>query len=154
MALKVSFADPSCGWVELTIELDDHEPLHIIGTYTPSDSFLGLINALHAMLQVEGAQCATWYQGSREVDLCFEKCAERISLTLSWFPERARTKWIGERLLEFSDSYRQVCMPFWRALRNLLGRCTAEALRAGWHREFPTADLDRLTADIEAYKVQ
>jgi hypothetical protein len=43
--LKVSFDDPDHGWVCLTINCGD-DSAAIIASYTPSDSFLDLTNAL------------------------------------------------------------------------------------------------------------
>ncbi|MGC4120294.1 MAG: hypothetical protein QM765_38075 [Myxococcales bacterium] len=148
MALKVAFDDPSAGWVALTI-ISFEEEVQVIGSYTPTDSFLGLINALHAMLQVEGAQVSTWNEEPAEVDLCFTKTGDRIDSTLRRFPDRRRMKGTGEKILEVSGTFRGVCMPFWRALRNLQTRRTPAQLREGFHREFPSGELDRLSAAIE-----
>jgi hypothetical protein len=50
--------------------------------------------------------------------------------------------------LEIAGSYEKICVPFWRALRNLQGRFSAAELDARWHRQFPWKYIDRLTRAI------
>ena len=148
MTLKVHFDDPSCGWVELAIKSDDVE-VRIVGSYSPEDSFLGLINALQAMLQTQGRQIVTWFEEPQEVELCFQRTVELITLTIERFSDHRRVEHSGKTVLESSGTFAEICLPFWRALRNLQGRRTVQEMRQGWHRDFPHAELDRLTAAIK-----
>ena len=48
--LKVAFDDPEHGWVGLTLSRGG-ESVTITASYTPSDSFLDLTNALHNLFR-------------------------------------------------------------------------------------------------------
>jgi len=66
------------------------------------------------------------------------------------FPDRhRRIARSGEKELEITGSYEEICVPFWRALRSLQGRFSAEELDARWHRPFPWKDIDQLTSAIK-----
>jgi hypothetical protein len=55
----------------------------------------------------------------------------------------------GEKEFEVSGSYGEICLPFWRALRSLQGRFSADELAARWHRPFPWKEIDLLTKAIK-----
>jgi len=143
--LKVAFNDPEHGWVGLTISRGG-ERVTIVASYTPSDSFLDLANALHNLFLYSGEAKVILHSGSTEYELRFSREGEVVRLEAWEYPDRLRDAGRGERFFEASGSYEGVCIPFWRALRNLQGRFSAEELNARWHRPFPAKEIDGLTS--------
>jgi hypothetical protein len=146
--LKVSFDNPEHGWVGLFINYGDNV-MSIIASYTPSDSFLDLTNALHGLMYCPIEATVIWHEEPAETELRFSPSGELIMLQVYVFPDRRRRiARSGGKELEIAGSYEEICVPFWRALRSLQGRFSAAELDARWHRQFPWKDIDRLTRAI------
>lgn len=143
--LKVAFDDPEHGWVGLTIGRGS-ESVTIIASYTPRDSFLDLADALYNLYLYSGETKVIWHSGSTEYELRFGREGNEVRLEAWEYPDRLRDAGRGERFFEASGSYEDVGLPFWRALRNLQGRFSAEELNRRWHRPFPARELDGLTS--------
>jgi hypothetical protein len=149
--LKVSFDDPEHGWVCLTINCGD-ESAAIIASYTPSDSFLDLTNALYDLLHYDGEATVVWHEEPAETELRFFRTKELVRLEVWIFFDHRREPGKGEKEFEVSGSYSEICLPFWRALRSLQGRFSADELGARWHRPFPWKEIDLLTKAIKDYQ--
>jgi serine phosphatase RsbU (regulator of sigma subunit) len=150
--LKVSFDNPEHGWVGLTISQGE-KSLTIIASYTPSDSFLDLTNALHNLLCYRVGGVVTWHEEPAETEMRFSISGEDVELEVCFFSDHRRDYGRGERELAITGSYEEICTPFWRALRSLQGRFSAEELDARWHRPFPWKEIDLLT-DVEQYAAE
>ena len=142
--LKVAFDDPGDGWVRLTVSAGS-EAVVIIASYTPYDSFLDLVNALYNLFHYDGEAKVIWNAGPVEYELQFAKTGRLVSLAVLEFPDRRRGQHAGQASFIASGSYEDIAIPFWRALRNLQGRFTADDLNARWHRPFPWKEIDNLT---------
>ena len=79
----------------------------------------------------------------------FSISGEEVKLEVYIFSDHRRDYGRGERELEITGSYEEICVPFWRALRSLQGRFSAEELDARWHRPFPWKEIEILTAAIK-----
>src|SRR5215813_10657582 len=123
--LEVSFDDPAHGWVCLTINCGDKSAA-ITASYTPSDSFLNLTNALYSLLHYEGEATAIWHEEPAETELRFSRLKDLVGLEVWSFFDHRRDDGKGERVLAVSGSYEKICLPFWRALRSLQGRFSNE----------------------------
>jgi hypothetical protein len=142
--LKVAFDDPEHGWVGLTISRGS-DTVTINISYTPNDSFLELANALYNLFLYSGEAKVIYHAGSTEYELRFTKEGGLVRLEAYEFPDRRRDAGRGERFFEAAGSYEDICLPFWRALRNLQGRFSEDELNARWHRPFPSKEIDSLT---------
>ena len=136
------------GWVGLTIGQGE-EPLTIVASYTLSDSFLDLTNALYNLLCYRVGGFVIWHEEPAQTEMRFSISGEEIELEVCFFSDHHRDYGRGERELVITGSYEEICLPFWRALRNLQGRFSAEELEARWHRPFPWKEIDLLTAVIK-----
>jgi hypothetical protein len=143
--LKVAFDDPEHGWVGLTFSRGG-ESATIVASYTPSDSFLDLTDALYNLSQYSGEAKVIWHSGPTEYELRFAKEGGVIRLAALEYPDHLRDAGRGELFFEASGTYDEVCLPFWRALRDLQGRFSEAELNARWHRPFPSKEIDNLTA--------
>ena len=146
--LKVSFDNPEHGWVGLTISQGE-ESLKIIASYTPSNSFLDLTNALYNLRCYRVGSVVAWHQEPVETELRFSISGDEVELDVYFFSDHRRDYGRGERVLAITGSYEEICTPFWRALRSLQGRFSVEELDARWHRPFPWKEIDLLTTTIK-----
>src|SRR4051812_38845191 len=143
--LKVVFDDPENGWVGLTIA-HEGERVTINASYTPSDSFLDLADALYNLFQYSGEAKVIWHSGPLEYELRFAKEGDVVRFGVYEYPDHLRDAGRGELFFEASGTYRGICLPFWRALRDLQGRFSEGELNARWHRPFPSKEIDALSA--------
>lgn len=143
--LTVAFDDPEHGWVGLTISRGG-DGVTILSSYTPSDSFLDLTNALYDLSLYSGEAGVVWHSGSTEYELRFAKGDDVVRLEAFEYPDHKRDAGRGELLFAASGTYEGICLPFWRALRDLQGRFSEAELNARWHRPFPSKEIDDLTA--------
>src|SRR5882672_11603490 len=87
--LKVSFDDPEHGWVGFRIDYGE-EAITIIASYTPSNSFLDLINALHTLLYYPTEETIVWHEASAETELRFSASGNIVRLEVYNFPDYRR----------------------------------------------------------------
>lgn len=149
--LRARFDKPEHGWVGLTISYGDLV-IEIIGSYMPTNSFESLSDALHTLLLYEGSASSIWYEEAPEIELLFSRFGEIVNLKIIQYPDYRRGIKQGEVHLEISASYDDICIPFWRALRDLQDRFTHEELESGWHRTFPSIEINNLTDAIKESK--
>ncbi len=146
--LKVTLDDPEHGSIYLLISYGEAAAT-IWASYTPYDSFLDLADGLRHLLIYECSAVVNWSEEPSEYELRFNRKGEVINLEICYYPDHRRNAGRGESVLAAAGTYQEICMPFWRALRNLQGRFTAEELDRRWHRPFPFREIDRLTAEIK-----
>jgi hypothetical protein len=141
--LKVAFDDLEHGWVRLTISYSV-ETFIIVASYTPRDSALELTNALHSLLS-DGQAKVTWHCEPPEYDMWLFRSGSNVSLEIHEYSDYRRGIERGEKAFALSGTYEEICLPFWRALRDLQGRFSAEELNFRWHRPFASRDIGLLT---------
>lgn len=112
--LKVAFDNPDDGWVGLNL-IYGIESFEIIASYTPSDSFLDLTNALHNLLLHNGLATVTWHCEPSEFDMYFSRSSAEIRLEIYEFLDYRRGEGLGEQILAVSGTYKDICIPFWTA---------------------------------------
>src|SRR5262245_66593941 len=94
--LKVSFDNPEHGWVRLTISQGE-DSLTIIASFTPSDSFLDLTNALYNLLCYRVGGIVTWHEEPAETELRFSILGEEVEMEVYAFWDQLRDFGWGER---------------------------------------------------------
>jgi hypothetical protein len=72
-----------------------------------------------------------------------------ITISIRQFPDSKMN--IEKSTLRFAadGTFSEICRPFWKAVRDLQGRLTPRQLAEQWHREFPSAAFERLTAKMQ-----
>jgi hypothetical protein len=106
--LKVSFDNPEHGWVGLTISQGEAS-LTVIASYTPSDSFLDLTNALYNLLCYRVGGIVAWHEEPAETEMRFSISGEEVKLEVYIFSDHRRDYGRGERELEITGSYEEIC---------------------------------------------
>ncbi len=162
--LKIRFGEPTGGWMNFSIWEDNQEQVR----YDVSDiipSFDLLVRALLALGERETEATVTWALEPSEFDLLFLSQGDCIRLEVVPFPGSFRpykneedTALLGsfrprqdEKALPifiFVGSYKQTCLPFWLALRELEDRYSAEELARRWTSPFPHKELALLTQKL------
>jgi hypothetical protein len=84
-----------------------------------------------------------------ERELRFSISGEEVGLEVYFFSDHRRDFGNGERKLAITGSYEEICVPFWRALRDLQGRFSYEELETRWNRPWPWKEIGLLTAAVK-----
>ena len=144
---KVRFGDPEHGWMNVALFDNNIEVL----SFEASDIYPSLdllASALKAMREPRGEQTVDWTQEPDEIELRFVSHQDIIRLEIAKSPASARPLERHENGLFFTGTYDEICLPFWRALRNLEGRFTHEELAKRWKSYFPHQELQLLTEQL------
>lgn len=146
--LKVSFSDPEHGWISLTVNYN-LESFNVDVADVPSDSLLNLTAALHNLFLYDGQAAVTWHGEPIEYDMLFSRNDTNIILKIYEYPDHRRGSERGKRVCVISGAYDDVCLPFWRALKNLQSRFVLWELSTHWTYPFPSKQIDSLTSTIK-----
>ncbi len=143
--LKVKFDEPEHGRIYLFVFADGKQVVHSDVSRIYS-SFEQLVTALGAMLDGQEERIVVWLEGSAELEMRFSRHDDIIQLEITSFAGSIRPHKNPE--FTFVGSYNEICLPFWRALRNLEGRYSAEELALRWKGYFPHRELALLTHQL------
>ncbi|MDX6272744.1 MAG: hypothetical protein QOD28_3967 [Acidobacteriota bacterium] len=149
--LRVSFNSPQCGWMSFELRAGE-QSLVDAACSAPYDSLLDLIRALSRLLVEDTELTVKWAYEPDEADFNFKARGERAELEVVWYENRLRLEGTGERVFFFEGSRLDLCRPFWEALRNVQRDIVVDEFARNWGREFPAAEMQRLTGEIEAYQ--
>ena len=142
---KVRFGDPEPGWMNVALLDNDVDLISFTASHIYYPSLSSLTLALLTMRDPRGQSLVHWMLEPAEVEMIFSKIDEAVTLEITRYPDDARPLEESVADLTFTGSYNEVCLPFWRALRNLEGRYAPEELAMRWESPFPHHDLAVLT---------
>ena len=142
--LTILFDELDVGWVTLTIRWED-EAVIFRASYI-YNSFHLLVDALIKLRLGEGKAVAQWNCEPIEYELSFKREGDIVNLDVLCFPDRNRSVFQQNIVLSITGSYEEICLPFWRALRNLQGRYPEAEIEEKWQGSFPSPDMKKLTA--------
>ena len=145
--LYVTFGEPDAGTIEVTLR-HGAETVYIGASYIYS-SFHALVEALMRLKTNAEEAVVVWQCEPSEHEFRFSYQNAVVSLQVLLFPDSRRSVFDApDSELTATGSYVEVCLPFWRALRQLQGRFSEEEWQARWHGPFPSRELDLLTAAL------
>jgi len=145
--LHVSFGEPDAGTIEITLR-HELETVYIGASYI-YNSFHTLVEALIRLKNSADEAVVVWQCEPSEYEFRFNSLDTAVNLQVLLFPEPGRSVFDEPPpKLTITGSYEEVCLPFWRALRQLQGRFSEEEWQARWHGPFPSRELDLLTAAL------
>ena len=119
-SLKVQFDDPQHRWMVMTIRSDAS-----VVTLTVSsvlyDTLDELVDSLHALATGDDYRSVRIFKEPASCELRFKRENDTIGLELCRFSafNRLRSPKPGQTLFEAVGTFAEICLPFWRALRNL-----------------------------------
>ena len=149
--LRVVFNSPQCGWMSFELSAGEQSLTDAVSC-TPYDSLTDLIRALSQLLADDTELTVKWAYNPDEVDFNFRTRGDEAELEVKWYKNHLRIEGTGERIFFWQGSKFDVCHPFWEALRDIQCDREVDEFTRNWRREFPEAEMERLTGDITAYK--
>lgn len=145
--LYVAFGEPDAGTIDVTLR-HEAETVNIGASYI-YNSFHSLAEALIRLKNNADEAVVVWQCEPSEYEFRFSHQDTVVSLQVLLFPGQERSIFDELRpVLTVTGSYEEICLPFWRALRQLQGRFSQEEWQARWHGPFPSRELDLLTAAL------
>ncbi len=145
--LHVSFGEPDAGWIRVSLQ-HEADVIQIGASYIYS-SFHSLTEALIRLKNGADEAVVVWQCEPSEYEMRFGYRDGIVDLQVLLFPGPERSIFDEPNpKLTINGTYEEVCLPFWRALRQLQGRFSEEEWQARWHGPFPCRELDLLTATL------
>ena len=122
-------------------------------SYQPYDSLRDLIESLSALLS--GSQQITtvkWNCEPEEFDFQMKAQDGRVELVVVRYPSNRRKRGSGRVVFSFRGSKWDICLPFWKELRDLRARASIDVFESNWRRQFPQRELQQLTKIIRSLR--
>jgi hypothetical protein len=148
-SLQVNFESPQSGWMSLSLESGDQRFIRVI-SWTPYDSVKELIEALLLLLKEEGERIVRWNSEPEEFDFRLKREEDSVSLEIVRYQDHRRLDSTSQVLFSVESSNVDICIPFWKALRDLRRRIARDEFDKNWRRPFPYQELNQLTKSIKA----
>ena len=143
---SVSFGDPEFGWIDVSLQFGSERfTMEASDIYNP---FFPLVDTLLQLHSAPGQGIVNWTVEPTEYDMHFSREGEAVTLDIFVWPDPSRNSFRQEKVFSASGSYDEICLPFWRALRNLQGRFSEADLEKRWQDLFPQRELNALTAAL------
>ena len=126
------------------------ESLSTVASHEPYDSLRDLIEALCAALAEEGASrfSVRWNCEPDELDFHLMTEGQRAQFIAVHYTDHHRRPEASRILFSLHGSKLDLCVPFWKALRDLHRRISTDEFTKNWRREFPQREMQRLTKII------
>src|SRR6266436_161875 len=130
--LRVQFDDPQHGWMTISIRSDASLVTLTVSSvvYHTLDE---LVEGLHALATGDCSRCVRIMEEPTVCELQFKRESVPIGLRVC----RRTSRDHCQTLFETESSFSEICVPFWRALRNLESRFSAEEFSRRWGRPLP-----------------
>jgi len=143
--VKVAFGEPIHGWLPIEVSMDSVSVAFNASYVYSSPHYL--VTALTSLTGPTADQTVVWNTEPEEYEFTFSQLGDgNISLTIVEYPDRERIQSTqGSTLLSASGDYSTICLPFWRALRELKGRFSSKEWKVRWGSPFPNSELRKLT---------
>jgi hypothetical protein len=143
--LQVSLSNPHKGWIELAVSTTEEEVKQVV-SYTPNDFVLELATALSLLMQgADGVAVASCEPITYELTFLNMTAPFVTQLQIVKHPDWNRNRRLGSVILSFQATRLGIVLPFWRALRDLEGRCSGAEYREAMRKDFPSACMQRLS---------
>jgi hypothetical protein len=152
--LRVSMESPQSGWMSLSLKAGEASLL-MVAAYAPYDSLRDLIEGLSAMLTGSDSMTVRWNCEPEEFD--FRMTARGggsagVEFEAIRYADHRRRQKDSRTVFALRGSKMDVCLPFWRALRDLQRRVSTDVFESNWKRAFPHRELQQLTRLIRTLK--
>jgi hypothetical protein len=148
--LRVSFESPQSGWMSLRLEADGRKFVTAVA-HRPYDSLRELIEVLIALLEGRDRDAVVrWNREPDEFDFEFVAREAEVSVEVAHYPDHRRRA--REVVFRTRQQRADVCLAFWRELRQLRRRTETDEFEQNWRRAFPEEELRRFTKTLRAHR--
>jgi len=148
--LDVSIESPQSGWMSLRLR-DGARAFVAVMSHAPADSLAELMHGLTVLLSGDADVTVKWNAEPEEYDFDFKSRGESVELRVVHFPGHQRAKNSERVVFAFDGSVRELCLSFWRELRELRERRVADVFEQNWRRAFPERELRELTDAVNLF---
>jgi hypothetical protein len=152
-SFRVSFNSPQSGFMSVSLNVGEQEFVTAVSS-APYDSLRELIEALTSLLLAAGHSFKVkWNCEPDELD--FEITAEddaRIEFRVIHYTDHRRLAETGRTLFSHTGSKLEICLGFWRALRDLRRNIATDEFDRNWRRPFPQSEMRQLTEALRSFK--
>src|SRR5262245_4066356 len=142
-SLKVRFGDPLHGWMSLSMQSDTHD-VRLNMSHVLFDTLTDLVECLHAMNTGDDERSVQILEEPKICVLHFRRAAGDFEINA----HRNCQPHQHELVLRHNGGFADVCMPFWRALRDLQVRAQTQDFVALWRRPFPELAMEKLSPTV------
>jgi hypothetical protein len=143
---------PQSGWMSMSLKAGE-EGFVMASSYQPYDSLRDLVEGLCALLKGSTDINIRWNCEPEEFDFRM-RAHERdeVQCEVIRYPNHRRQPHASQIVFSLRSSKLDICLPFWRALRDLRRRISTDEFESNWRREFPHHELQQLTKLIRSVK--
>jgi hypothetical protein len=152
--LNVSFESPQSGWMSMRLRAGA-EQLVLGVSYAPYDSLRDLIVGLTALLRDGRGFVVRWNCEPEEYDLSVTAAAagdDEIELGVARYPDHRRRQTARQTVFSHRAAKMEICLAFWRELRELRRRSHEDVFDQNWRRPYPQAEMQEFTKLVRAHK--
>jgi hypothetical protein len=148
---RVSFNSPQSGWMSIGLKAGQESFVTAV-SHAPYDSLRDLILALGKLLQGKTSITVKWNREPEEYDFKLQCNGTSAQLDVIRYPDHRRLKSKSETVFSHHASALDLCLPFWKALRELHRDINVDEFDKNWRREFPEEEMQELTKLLRAVK--
>ena len=154
MSMKVRFEEPKYGWIGFCIEEKNEIIINTYFSYICGCSLSSLLECLQSLKEPKNLEeKVIFYLEPASYEFIFTKEKENISLKILFFENHTRSLLEDEDIKLFKvGSYKEICMPFFRALRELQSHYSQEELDTLWKVSFSYEKLDKFSKFLKRNK--
>jgi len=151
-SFRVSFNSPQSGWMSLSLNTAD-ESLVTAVACAPYDSLQDLMVGLRALLSGAKTLRVKWNCEPDEMDFHVTLSAgDRVTFKVLHYRDHQRLARTKRIVFSMQSSRLELCVPFWRALRDLHRNMATDEFDRNWRRPFPESEMRQLTESLRSFK--
>ncbi|HYY56998.1 MAG TPA: hypothetical protein VE842_06660 [Pyrinomonadaceae bacterium] len=122
-------------------------------SHAPYDSLRDLVEALRALLSGSKNVLVKWSCEPDELDFELSVVArDRVAFKVRHYPDHHRLARAGRIMFSLRTSRLELCLAFWRALRDLRRHIATDEFERNWRRPFPESEMRQLTEALRSFK--
>jgi hypothetical protein len=147
LGLRVSFDKPDHHWLAIYLDAPNQH-LELPFSYTPFDFLSELVRALLNFSDGFDGKANCSYNPAR-YEFIFESKADKALIRVVSCRDYRRMDDSGEVIFDYKGERSDICLAFWRGIRELQGRVSPEEYKQRFGREFPEQEMKLLTERIK-----
>lgn len=149
--LRVSLESPQHGFMSLRLSSAEESFVAVVA-HEPYDSLRDLIKALSEALHSGGEAIVKWNSEPEEFDFKLATDDVTVRLDIIRYPDHRRRADASSLVFSCLGTKLEMCLPFWKELKDLHRRTARDEFDRQWRREFPESEMQELTKRIRTLK--
>lgn len=133
--------------MSLRLRADGQEFVTVVA-HTPYDSLRDLVLALACLTDADCFMTVKWNSEPDEYDFNFMARDAQAQLDVLHHPDHRRIADDASLVFSFRGPKAELCRAFWQELQDLRSRTEQDEFDRQWRRDFPEAEMEKLTKKI------